>query len=111
MNTTALLSIGTRIKTLCPNIQHIDLYNNQYLPDAELQTNPFSKPAVFIEFGPTQWDDTNDGIQQGEGLLRVHVVIEVYADTYSLFTLTPEEQQTLLEHYQVAQQVHAALQD
>lgn len=111
MNTTLFLSVGNRIKEKCPNIKHIDLYNGQYTPNMELQIKPFAKPAVFIEFGTTQWSDQVSGELEGMGLLRIHVVMEVYKDTYKIFEKDSNTQAATLAHYEIPVEVHQALQD
>lgn len=109
MNTTAFLSIGRRIKAQCPSIKHIDLFNQQYTPDKEGQSHPFAKPAVLIEFGQTSWVDSGNGVQEGDGLVRIHVVMETYKGFYKIFDLTENLQAAELAHYNAPKEVHAAL--
>jgi hypothetical protein len=110
MNRTALKSIGARIKELCPSIKHIDIYNAQYTPDMEGNTKLFAKPAAFIEFTPTQWDgDENEGVQEGNGGIVVHVVMQKLTDTFKIFDKSDDEQDAMLAHFDAAAEVQKAL--
>jgi hypothetical protein len=109
MNKAAFLSIGNRIKEQCTNIKHIDLYNAQYMPDMDGVTKQFQKPAVFIEFGETMWDAETNGVQEGDGLCRVHVVMQKFTDTYKIFDKDDAAQLAVMQTFDVCNEVHAAL--
>jgi hypothetical protein len=111
MNVTLLLSIGNRIKEQCENIKHIDIFNNQYVPNMDMKVKPFKKPAVFIEFSIERWTDQVNGEAEGDGLLRIHTVMEVYNDSYKIFEKDDAEQESTLAHYERPMEVHQALQD
>lgn len=110
MNTLAWQSIDKQLHDNVAAIQHIDLYNRQYIPNGDGDIATFNRPAVFIEFGTTTWNDLVNGVQSGPGLLRIHVVIECYSDSYNLSTRTETEQDAILAYYDVCNSVHATLQ-
>lgn len=41
------------------------------------------KPAVLIAFMRFEWSDIGGGIKQGKGTVRVRVICENYAESYS----------------------------
>lgn len=110
MNIPALLSIGKRIKDEVTEIKHIDIYNGQYMPDNDGQIKQFTKPAVLIEFGQTQWETAENGIQEGNGMVRIHVVLQKLNDTFKLFDKTDLQKAAMLDHYNIPKLVHAKLQ-
>lgn len=109
MNTQAWESIDKRLAEQVAELKHIDLYNQQYVPDEEGKTHPYNRPAVFIEFGPTVWDEDANGTQSGPGILRVHVVMECYRDSSNLNKRSNEDRTKMLQHYGIVNKVHKAL--
>ena len=54
--------------------KHFDLWNEQV--DFIEDETPFDVPAVFIEFGMINWNDTTQNIQRATVPVRLHVVTE-----------------------------------
>lgn len=55
-------------------IQHIDVWNNQ-LAFAE-EEQPFSTPAVFVEFAPISWKSQTRGVLDAEVDITLHIVTD-----------------------------------
>jgi hypothetical protein len=60
-------------------IAHFDRYKGQYL-NPELH-QPWEKPALFFKFNIT-WEDFNNKVQKGVGVMEVHMELENYGESY-----------------------------
>lgn len=78
--TTLYTAITERIRQYLPNVQWIDFWNNQLINTE--QEHPFPRPAVFIEFLPIRWKREARQRKAGDISIRVHVVQDMYADTF-----------------------------
>lgn len=57
-----------------PEVRHVDLWN-QNVEFVEEET-AWERPAVFVEFGPIDWEPLVGGNLIGRGQVRVHVVTD-----------------------------------
>lgn len=55
-------------------IQHVDVWNNQLAFVEEEQ--PFSTPAVFVEFAPIHWKSQMRGVLDAEVDIKLHIVTD-----------------------------------
>ena len=55
-------------------IQHVDVWNNQLAFVEEEQ--PFSTPAVFVEFAPIHWKSQMRGVLDAEVDIALHIVTD-----------------------------------
>jgi hypothetical protein len=86
-----------------PLIKWIDLYNAQ--PEFLEQREAHDFPAVFVEFAQINWSNQAHPIQQGDALIRLHVVQWSLASSYE----GSENQGTALERLQLLSRLHAHL--
>lgn len=63
------------------------------------------KPAVLIAFMRFEWSDIGNGIKQGKGFVRVRVICENYAESYS----GSIDQELALAFFDLNEKVDAAL--
>ncbi|WP_312296862.1 hypothetical protein [Chryseobacterium sp.] len=63
------------------------------------------KPAVLIAFMRFEWSDIGGGVKQGKGLVRVRVICENYAESYS----GSIDQELALSFFDLNEKVDAAL--
>ena len=100
------LAIVNQIKAKVPEIKTIDLYNAQYLKQAE--ELPFTTPAVFIEFGELPWLNQGDGTQEcPDAVLTLHVVDDDYEDTWQS-NLANINQNPTLKWIELVEKIHKA---
>lgn len=102
---TAYLALAERIRTNCPTIAHIDLWNDQ---PSHWDEQPVPLPAVLFNLLVDEWQDVSStGAQTGRGSLEVHVLQERYSDLHD----GAETQADALQRFDVLQAVHNALQN
>lgn len=68
-------AVVQRLKEQVPEVVHTDMWNRnvEYVDMDE----PWSRPAVFVEFGPIEWYPLKDvGRFRGTGRMQLHVVTE-----------------------------------
>lgn len=99
-------SISQRIKDNVTEVTHVDLWNNQIAMEGESQ--PFNRPAVFIELQPVDWQTQGDKQQAGDLAFTLRVV----TDTPGLDTndeQTDTNQNRALERLTILEKVWVAL--
>jgi hypothetical protein len=62
-------------------VKHYDWYNGQYQDESLVYNHPFATPAVFFEL-EVAFSDAGQGVQNGDINLKIHVVQEVYAQSF-----------------------------
>lgn len=65
-------AIKERIEEKCPEIKHINLWNEQML-DLPNQII-FSTPAIFIEFIDIEWKQNAMGVRRADQMIRLHII-------------------------------------
>lgn len=98
------LEITKHLKTKVPTIKYIDKYRGQL---DNVRNWVFPRPAVFLSYGRTDWNNISMGGQLGDAVIRVRIVVENYADAYE----GSINQQKALEFFDINEKVHQALQN
>ena len=65
-------AICTRLADRVPDIQFIDLWNNNVVTLSGGAVWPM--PAVFVEFEQIEWRQQNNGVRRGDVAVRQHIV-------------------------------------
>ena len=65
-------AICARLTERVPDIQFIDLWNNNVQTLSGGSVWPL--PAVFVEFEPIEWRQQNNGARRGDVAVRLHLV-------------------------------------
>jgi hypothetical protein len=107
MNYPAYIDIAKQIRAQAPGVKHIDLFNDQY--NRPKESNPFNTPAVFVEFMPTPWRSTMNGVQEGMGGFRIHVVFTFIGNSHNIESFTQEQLDALFLNYTITKKIHNAL--
>jgi hypothetical protein len=108
MNAQSYIDIAKRIRLKVPAIKAIDIFNNQYEePERHASLNC---PCVFVEWLPTLWQDTGQGIQEGKGGFRIHCVMKTYRGTVDIDKVSDAQAALNLGHLTLPADIHAALQ-
>jgi len=68
-------AIKAELETIT-SVKTVKLFNSQI--DNEERENPFSYPAVFIEFQEIIWLKRTRGVKEGETTITLHVAVESY---------------------------------
>lgn len=63
--------------------EHIDMYAGQYLYEEQGATLPFPTPALFIEFAAIPMGEIGGQVQEGEAIIRFHIVSDVIMNEVS----------------------------
>lgn len=92
-------------------VQWVDIWNSQteYMGLNQENTElPFPMPAIFIAFHNTTWQNLggSTGVQTGACTIGIHIVQEVYADSYH----NSASQAAALSNLDFLDAVHTALQ-
>lgn len=70
-------TICARLAERVPDIQFIDLWNNNV---STLNGGAvWPTPAVFVEFEPIEWRQQNNGARRGDVAVRLHIVTRAVA--------------------------------
>ncbi len=85
---TTYLELLSKITTL-NGVKHVDMYAGQYLNEADGEELPFPTPAVFIEFTSIPTGELGRRVQEGEALIRFHLVSDVVMNEVSNSTPEP----------------------
>ena len=64
-----------------PAVAHIDLWNHNV--EFIEQEDVWARPAVFIEFGPIQWEPFKCGCYRGRGTVVIHTVTDWMEGQYT----------------------------
>lgn len=103
------LSICKHLREQVPDMQHTDLFNDQY--NNEPKEHPYNMPATFVEFAPVaDWKLNSDGSQTGTLMIQFHHVTTSVADTQNADRKSDIEQSLALKHLLYNKAVHKALQ-
>lgn len=70
-------TICTRLADRVPDIQFIDLWNNNVATLSGGAVWPM--PAVFVEFEEIEWRQQNNGARRGDIAVRLHIVTRAVA--------------------------------
>jgi hypothetical protein len=74
MISTYYKQLSERLRSKCPDLVQIALFNGQYQnTERELPIRP---PAVFIEFASLQWATTGNHTQEALADINLHIVCE-----------------------------------
>lgn len=95
-----------RLQLKVAEVKHIDFWNNQ--TGMEEQSQPYDKPAVFIELQPVAWQTQGDKLQVGELTFTLRIVTA----TQGLDTGTDEatnSQNRALQRLTILEKVWVAL--
>lgn len=98
------LEITKHLKTKVPEIKYIDKYRGQL---DNVRNWVFPRPAVFLSYGRTDWNNISLGGQLGDAIIRVRIVVENYAEAYE----GSINQEKALEFFDINEKVHLALQN
>ena len=74
--TAIYLAIKLYIQQKFPDVLHIDLWNEQIL-NIEDEV-PFSRPAIFVEFGDILWNNVSKASKTGTVPTTLHIVTDCY---------------------------------
>jgi hypothetical protein len=79
MISTYYKQLSERLRSKCPELVQIALFNGQYQnTERELPIRP---PAVFIEFASLQWATTGNHTQEALADINLHIVCEHLMDS------------------------------
>jgi hypothetical protein len=84
-------------------IKHFDLWNRQV--EFLRKENPFSLPAVFVEFAPLSFTQLGQGVQEADLTFRLHVVSATKASPSS----KSNYQDAFLLHLDLLDDIHYCL--
>jgi hypothetical protein len=99
------LAIMDRIQDQCPEVRHIDLFNDQF--NNEDQEDAFNTPAVLVEFAPFETRSLSEGRQDMEVPFILHIGTEQYEEASSREEL--QHRTRALEHLNTIDSVSKAL--
>ena len=87
-----------------PLVKHVDLWNRN-VEFIEKET-PWERPAVFVEFGPQEWERVKGGREyRCSPLVRLHVV----TDSLPTSSKDGELDAALSARLEMSKRIHAAL--
>lgn len=70
--------LKAQILAEAPTCKTVRLWNNQL--NNEARESSFLWPAVFIEFSDIDWEDTHEGVQEGDVEVTLHQVYKTLKD-------------------------------
>lgn len=104
---TSYLELLAKITELT-QVKHIDMYAGQYLNEESGEELPFPVPAVFIEFTDIPTQELGQLAQEGEALLRFHIVSDVVVNEVSNST-NENIRSNALNHLNLIDEFHALI--
>ena len=94
--------ISDHLETHVEELIYIDKDRGQVEKENVIMT---PKPAALIAFMRFEWSDIGNGIKEGKGIVRVRIICENYAESYS----ESIDQQLALAFFDLNEKVDAAL--
>lgn len=76
-------ALRDRIKTELPEIKHVDWYQGEFDFQPENENYPYNRPAVFLEFMPSETSPLLHHVQQVKLQLRVYLACDQKTDMRS----------------------------
>ena len=74
------IALRDKILNDVEEIQHVKLFNEQFLSMEDQQEESFPFPCVFIEYNEIEWQTISKGIQEGNLTFTLKIAFEFYLD-------------------------------